>query len=231
MFSLGLKIEKLSKRYGKGLFSRETELFRDVSFKLEAGKTFGLTGPSGTGKSTLGKIIVGLEKPSQGDVFYKGSSIFELRGSEKKVFRRKVQMMFQDPLDAFNPRKKIERSLLDILSLLKIPGSKGPDKIRLMLKTVGLNEEVLLRFPAQLSGGQLQRLALGRILLLEPAFIILDEPTSALDVSVQAQILQLLKKVQAREKLGYLLISHDEAVVRFMADYCGKLEHGSLSLA
>ncbi|MDD3042023.1 MAG: ATP-binding cassette domain-containing protein [Methanosarcinaceae archaeon] len=228
MFSLSLKIKNLSKKYGAGLFSEGTEIFREVSFTLEAGKTFGLMGPSGVGKSTLGRITAGLEKPTDGDVFYKETSIFGLAGAERTAFRRKVQLMFQDPTDAFNPRKKIDRSIFEILKLIKIPEPERPDKTRTMLETIGLSEEVLSRFPAQLSGGQLQRLALGRILLLEPAFIVLDEPTSALDVSVQAQVLHLLKQVQEKWRIGYLLISHDEAIINFMSDSRGLLENGKL---
>lgn len=228
MFSLSLRIKNLSKRYGNGLFSEGTEIFQDVSFTLEAGKTFGLMGPSGVGKSTLGRITAGLEKPSSGEVLYNEASIFGFKGPEKTAFRRKVQMMFQDPMDAFNPRKKIDRSVSEILKLIKIPEPKRPDKTQKTLETIGLAEEVLSRYPAQLSGGQLQRLALGRILLLEPAFIVLDEPTSALDVSVQAQILHLLKQVQEKWNIGYLLISHDEAVINFMSDRRGVLDNGRL---
>ena len=187
-------------------------------------------GPSGEGKSTLGRVIAGLEKPTEGTVYYNGSPLSEMKKTEHAAFRRSVQIMFQDPTDAFNPRKKIERSVSEVLTLLKTPDTEHVLKTKEMLMTIGLSEEVLSRYPSQLSGGQLQRLALGRILLLEPEYIVLDEPTSALDVSVQAQILHMLKKVQTEKSIGYLLISHDEAVIRFMSESCGSLENGQLRI-
>lgn len=225
---MSLKAEKLSKTYGSGLLGRGKCIFREVSFELEPGKTFGLMGPSGEGKSTLGRIIAGLERPTEGSVLLNGSPLTGMKKTEYATFRRRVQMMFQDPTDAFNPRKKIEHSISEVLKLFDNPETGRIRSTKEMLKTIGLPEEVLARYPAQLSGGQLQRLALGRILLLEPEYIVLDEPTSALDVSVQAQILHLLKKVQTEQGIGYLLISHDEAVVRFMSERMGMLEDGKL---
>lgn len=187
-------------------------------------------GPSGEGKSTLGRIISGIEKPTYGTVYYEGSQLPEMKKTEHMAFRRKVQIMFQDPTGAFNPKKKIGSSVFDVLKLLKIPFIEHASKTKEMLMTIGLPEEVLSRYPSQLSGGQLQRLALGRILLLEPEYIVLDEPTSSLDVSVQAQILHMLKKIQTERSIGYLLISHDEAVIRFMSDICGLLENGQLRI-
>lgn len=187
-----------------------------------------MTGPSGEGKSTLGRVIAGIEKPTYGTVYYEDSSLSEMKKTKYMAFRRKVQIMFQDPTGAFNPRKRIGSSVFDVLKLLKIPNIEHASKTKEMLITIGLSEEVLSRYPSQLSGGQLQRLAIGRILLLEPEYIILDEPTSALDVSVQAQILHMLKNVQTEKNIGYILISHDQAVIRFMSDTCGLLESGQL---
>lgn len=189
-----------------------------------------MTGPSGEGKSTLGRVIAGIEKPTYGTVYYEGSSLSEMKKTKYMAFRRKVQIMFQDPTGAFNPRKKIGSSVFDVLKLLKIPNIEHASKTKEMLITIGLSEEVLSRYPSQLSGGQLQRLAIGRILLLEPEYIILDEPTSALDVSVQAQILHMLKNVQTEKNIGYILISHDQAVIRFMSDTCGLLENRQLRI-
>jgi peptide/nickel transport system ATP-binding protein len=227
---ISLRAENLSKIYGTGLLSRGTCIFREVSFEIMPGKTFGLMGPSGEGKSTLGRIIAGLEKPTKGIVLYNGSPLSEMNKIEYSTFRCKVQIMFQDPTDAFNPRKKIVNSILEVLKLLKIPDITYISRTKEILKTVGLQEEVLSRYPSQLSGGQLQRLALGRILLLEPEYIILDEPTSALDASVQAQILHMLKKVQAEQNMGYLLISHDESVIHFMSESWGSLENKKLNV-
>ncbi|AKB55842.1 MULTISPECIES: ABC transporter ATP-binding protein [Methanosarcina] len=230
MFSISLRADSISKTYGKGLLSKGKCIFREVSFEIRSGETFGLMGPSGEGKSTLGRVIAGLEKPTYGTVYYGSSPLPEMNKTEHITFRRKVQIMFQDPTGAFNPRKKIGSSVFDVLKLLQIPHIEHASKTKEMLMTIGLPEEVLSRYPSQLSGGQLQRLELGRILLLEPEYIVLDEPTSALDVSVQAQTLHMLKKVQAEKSIGYLLISHDEAVIRFMSDSCGLLENRQLRL-
>lgn len=228
MFSISLRADSISKIYGAGLLSEGRCVFQNVSFEIRPGETFGLTGPSGEGKSTLGRVIAGIEKPTYGTVYYEGSSLSEMKRTKYMAFRRKVQIMFQDPTGAFNPRKKIGSSVFDVLKLLKIPNIEHASKTKEMLITIGLSEEVLSRYPSQLSGGQLQRLAIGRILLLEPEYIILDEPTSALDVSVQAQILHMLKIVQTEKNIGYILISHDQAVIRFMSDTCGLLESGQL---
>ncbi|MDI9395964.1 MAG: ABC transporter ATP-binding protein [Euryarchaeota archaeon] len=227
---MALKAENVSKTYGSGLLGSRKCIFREVSFELEPGKTFGLMGPSGEGKSTLGRIVAGLESPTSGTILLNGNPLLGMKKAEYTAFRRRVQMMFQDPTDSFNPRKRIEQSISEVLKLLNSPESKRLQSTKEMLKTIGLPKEVLARYPSQLSGGQLQRLALGRILLLEPEYIVLDEPTSALDVSVQAQILHLLKKVQAEEGIGYLLISHDEAVIRFMSERIGMLKKGKLDM-
>jgi peptide/nickel transport system ATP-binding protein len=230
VFSISLRADRISKTYGGSLLSAGKCIFQDVSFEIMPGKTFGLMGPSGEGKSTFGRVIAGLEKPTAGTVYYNGSLLSELKKTEHTAFRRGVQIMFQDPTDAFNPAKKIGHSVSEVLALLRVPKVKHASKTEEMLRTTGLQEEVLSRYPSQLSGGQLQRLALGRILLLDPEYIILDEPTSALDVSVQAQILHMLKKVQIERNTGYILISHDEAVIRFMSDICGVLEDGQLKI-
>lgn len=227
VFSVGLRAKNLARTYRTGLW-REKCIFSEVSFELKPGKTFGLMGPSGEGKSTLGRIVVGLENPTEGTVCFNGKALSGMKKAEYAVFRRNVQMMFQDPTEAFNPRKRIEHSIFEVLNLLKITETEHALRTKKLLETVGLSEELLFRYPSQLSGGQLQRLALGRILLLEPEYIVLDEPTSGLDVSVQAQILHMLKQVQAEKSIGYLLISHDEAVIRFMSESCGLLENGQL---
>jgi peptide/nickel transport system ATP-binding protein len=230
VFSISLSADRLSKNYRTGFQSAEKVIFREISLEINPGKTFGLMGPSGEGKSTLGRVIAGLEKPTSGSIYYNGARIIGMNKTEHTAFRRRVQIMFQDPTDAFNPRKKIGHAISEVLALLRVPETEYASKIEEMLRTAGLPEEVLFRYPSQLSGGQLQRLALGRILLLDPEYIVLDEPTSALDVSVQAQILHMLKEVQTERKIGYLLISHDEAVIRFMSDSYGELEKGHLKI-
>ena len=230
MFPIPLRADRLSKTYGASFLSTGKCIFHEVSLEIRQGETFGLMGASGEGKSTLGRIIAGIERPTSGSVYYNGYGLTEMKKIENAAFRHKVQIMFQDPADAFNPRKKIEQAISEVLKLLRVPEAGYASKIEEMLVTTGLPDEVLSRYPIQLSGGQLQRLALGRILLLNPEYIILDEPTSALDVSVQAQILHMLKRVQAERNTGYLLISHDEAVIRFMSDSYGVLENGQLKI-
>ncbi|HIH75464.1 MAG TPA: ATP-binding cassette domain-containing protein [Methanosarcina sp.] len=230
MFSISLRADRLSKTYEAGLLSTGKCIFREVSFEIRSGKTFGLMGSSGEGKSTLGRVVAGLEKATTGSVYYKGTPLTLMKKNEKIAFRRKVQIMFQDPTDAFNPRKKIGHAISEVLALLGVPEARHSSKTEEMLITTGLPKEVLSRYPSQISGGQLQRLALSRILLLDPEYIVLDEPTSALDVSVQAQILHMLKEVQTERNTGYLLISHDEIVIRFMSDSYGVLENGQLKI-
>ncbi len=208
----------LGKIYESGLiFKKQSLLFQDISLVIEEGRTLGLMGPSGIGKTTLGMIMAGMERPTSGHVFYQGKDIEDLKGKELIAFRRQVQMVFQDPQGSLNPRKSIERSIHEVLSLLGIPRKEWQERTKEALERVGLSEEMLCRYPGQISGGQCQRVALSRVLLLHPKVMILDEPTSALDISVQAQILNLLKDIQRDMGLGYLLISHQPEVIGFMA--------------
>jgi peptide/nickel transport system ATP-binding protein len=204
--------------YESGLiFKKRHAALEGISLEMEAGKTVGLMGPSGSGKTTLGKILAGLERPTSGRIFFAGKEIGSMSGRETAAFRRAVQMVFQDPEGSLNPRKSIGQSIAEVLALLKIPSRRWQEMTEEILKKVGLSDELLCRYPAQISGGQCQRVALGRVLLLQPQAIILDEPTSALDISVQAQILNLLKDLQRDLGLAYLLISHQPEVIRFMA--------------
>jgi peptide/nickel transport system ATP-binding protein len=213
-----LKAENVGKAYESGLiFKKRHQILQGISLEMEEGRTLGLMGVSGSGKTTLGKILAGLESPSSGRVLFGGKDIWHLRGREFLAFKRQVQMVFQDPEGSLNPRKSIERSIHEVLGLLKIPPREWRDRTGAILEMVGLSEELLCRYPAQISGGQCQRVALGRVLLLHPKVMILDEPTSALDISVQAQILNLLKDLQQDLGLAYLLISHQPEVIRFMA--------------
>jgi peptide/nickel transport system ATP-binding protein len=225
-----LKAEDLSRVYESGLiFKKRHVALQGISLEMEEGKTLGLMGVSGSGKTTLGKMLAGLEKPSRGKVFFAGKDLQSMSSKEYAVFRRAVQMVFQDPEGSLNPRKSIERSIHEVLGLLKIPSREWQDKTREMLHMVSLSEELLCRYPSQISGGQCQRVALGRVLLLRPQVIILDEPTSALDISVQAQVLNLLKDLQRDLGLAYLLISHQSEVIRFMAHETIILEGGRTS--
>jgi peptide/nickel transport system ATP-binding protein len=225
-----LKMEDVGKAYESGLiFKKRHVALQGMTLEMAEGKTLGLMGVSGSGKTTLGMMLAGLERPSWGRILFAGEDIWRLRGREFLAFRRQVQMVFQDPEGSLNPRKSIERSIHEVFSLLKIPSREWRDRTGEILEMVGLSEELLCRYPAQISGGQCQRVALGRVLLLHPRVIILDEPTSALDISVQAQILNLLKDLQQELGLAYLLISHQPEVIRFMAHETIVLESGGIS--
>jgi peptide/nickel transport system ATP-binding protein len=226
MCALQLEIQNISKAFQTGLFTRKPRcILEDISFKVEKGQTFGIGGESGTGKTTLGKIIAAIEKPTSGEIFFQGNPLKGMKREEFSKFRKKVQMMFQDPEGSLNPKKTIKKSMEEVLDLIKIPKEKWPSSIRESFQTVGLDEEILVRYPNEVSGGQNQRVALARILLLEPEIIVLDEPTSALDLSVQAQILNLLKDLQRQKGLTYIFISHDLDVVKFMCHETGIIEN------
>ena len=188
-----------------------------VSFDIRKGETLGLVGESGSGKTTVGRLILRLIEPTDGKVFFDGKDVFSLRGAELKAFRRRAQMIFQDPYASLDPRMTVFNIIMEPL---KVHGIKVEDPeefvVRLLYK-VGLNETHLYRFPHEFSGGQRQRIAIARALALNPEFMVLDEPTSALDVSVQAQILNLLKDLQREYGFTYLFISHDLGVVRYMS--------------
>lgn len=225
-----LKAQNVSKVYREGLFFRRgRSVLRDVTVEIEEGHTLGLFGPSGSGKTTLARILAGLERPSSGAVIFNGRDLRDMRGHEFTGFRRSVQMVFQDPESSLNPMKSIGRSLGEVLDLLRIPRGERAGIMKEALEGVGLSEEVLCRFPRQLSGGQNQRIALARALLLDPKILILDEPTASLDVSVQAQILNLLKDIQRRRGIGYLYISHHPSVMGFMSDSVCELHEGMVT--
>jgi oligopeptide/dipeptide ABC transporter ATP-binding protein len=189
-----------------------------ISFSVEEGQTLGIVGESGSGKTTLGLLVMRLLRLTSGDILYRGESITELEGEKKRLFRRKAQIVFQDPFSSLNPRMIIR----DIIGrALKVQGivdrQEIVDRVRKVLQEVGLREEHLSRYPHEFSGGQRQRIAVARALVTNPDFILLDEPTSALDVSVQAQILNMLKKLQKEKNLTYLFITHDLSVVKHMS--------------
>lgn len=231
MSALLLEAHSVSKNFATGmLFKKYAPILHDVSLGIKAGKTVGIVGDSGTGKTTLGKILVGVEPFTQGEVRFHGKSLATMKKDEFVYFRRKVQMMYQNPEGALNPLKTIEPLFYEVTALIKIPKAERKKRIGAVLTMVGLSPEILSRYPCELSGGQNQRVALGRILLLEPEVIILDEPTSALDISVQAQILHLLKDIQKKKEIGYLFISHDIDVVKFMCDEVAVLDNGNLHI-
>lgn len=186
-----------------------------VSFEIKPGETFGLVGESGSGKSTLGKTLLCLEEPSSGEVFFEGENISLFSSKERKEFRKKAQVIFQDPYASLNPRMTVEDILKEPFEIHGIEA--GPEKIAELLQLVHLDPAFAYRFPHELSGGQKQRIGIARALALMPKFIVCDEPISSLDVSVQAQIVLLLKKLQAQFGLTYLFISHDLRMVKYIS--------------
>ena len=199
----------------------------DVSLDVMEGETLGLVGESGCGKSTTGRAIIQLPRPSSGTVMFEGRDLTQLKGEELRMIRRRMQLIFQDPVSSLNPRRRVR----DIVAEpLVIAGEKEARRHRVneVLETVGLDPDVSDRRPHQFSGGQCQRVSLARALIVDPTLLICDEPVSALDVSVQAQILNLLEDMKARYGLTMLFISHDLSVVKNISDrvmvmYLGKL--------
>lgn len=201
-----------------------------VSLAIRKGQTLGIVGESGSGKSTLAKIMTAIETQTSGNVEYMGQDLREMTREQKKAYRREVQIVFQDSNSSLNPKKTIGWLLEEPLHIHKIDQSKISyrEKVITMLKEVGLNESYLTRYPSELSGGQRQRVNIALALILEPTVVIADEPVSALDVSVQAQILNLLNKLQDQHDLTYVFISHDLGVVYYMSDYIVVMKDGKI---
>ncbi|RZU34207.1 ABC transporter ATP-binding protein [Blastococcus saxobsidens] len=201
-----------------------------VDLSIARGSTYGLVGESGCGKSTLGRAILRLEEPTAGEVLFDGTDVASLKGEALRTMRRRMQMVFQDPLGSLDPRQNVESLLSEPLRAHGLGGGTAgiAEKIRGLLDAVGLPSAALRRYPHEFSGGQRQRIGIARAIALEPDLLIADEPVSALDVSVQAQVLNLLEELQERLGLTYLVIAHDLAVVRHISDVVGVMYLGSL---
>jgi peptide/nickel transport system ATP-binding protein len=201
----------------------------DVSFAIPKGETFGLVGESGCGKTTVGRLIVGLEKPSAGAIVVDGRDLASLSSRERRRQARLVQLMFQDSYASMDPRMRVATILREPLVIQRV-GNRSAQAARVaeLLDEVGLPQAAAERYPHEFSGGQRQRLGLARALMLRPSMIVADEPVSALDVSIQAQILNLMQDLQHEHGLTYLFISHDLSVVRYMADTIGVMYLGKL---
>jgi oligopeptide/dipeptide ABC transporter ATP-binding protein len=201
----------------------------DVSFELAAGQTLGLVGESGCGKTTIGKMIVALERPNSGSVLLDGADVSRMHGGELRKVRRDLQLMFQDPYSSLDPRMRVGSIIREPLQIQGIGSSKAQrDRVFELLAEVGLPRNSVERYPHEFSGGQRQRIGLARALTLNPKVIVADEPVSALDVSIRAQVLNLMRRLQAAHGLSYVVISHDLAVVKYLAERIGVMYLGKL---
>jgi oligopeptide/dipeptide ABC transporter ATP-binding protein len=200
-----------------------------VDLAIRQGESFGLVGESGSGKTTVGKTILRLIEPTEGEILFEGEDLCGLSESEMRKHRSEMQMIFQDPYSSLNPRMTVKRIVGEPLVVHKwAKGSALDEKVRELIDVVGLMEDHLYRYPHEFSGGQRQRIGIARALALEPKMLVLDEPTSALDVSVQAQVLDLLLQLQQRLNLTYLFISHDLAVIRYICDRVALMYQGRI---
>ena len=207
----------------------------DVSIHINEGETFGLVGESGCGKSTLGKVLLNLIPPTSGEVLFEGVDITKLSERELFTYRRQMQIIFQDPYSSLNPRMSVQQIIAEALETHRIYKTKNEttERVKELLRKTGIRPEFMNRYPHQFSGGQRQRVGIARALALEPRLIVCDEPVSALDVSIQSQILNLLRDLQSEMNLTYLFISHDLSIVHYLSDrvcvmFLGKIcEYGA----
>jgi peptide/nickel transport system ATP-binding protein/oligopeptide transport system ATP-binding protein len=231
-----IDVEDLRKHFPvqKGAFSRKEWLkaVDGVSFSLQEGGVFALVGESGSGKSTVARLILRLLSPTSGRILFKGRNIPDLKGNSLQDFRKSVQIIFQDPFASLNPRMTVRDTVAEPLKIHKLARTHElQDRVVSILKSVGLQPDILTRYPHEFSGGQRQRICIARALAVSPEVLIADEPLSALDVSIQAQILNILQRLQQRSRISFLFISHDLRVVQYFSDevavmYLGKIvEH------
>lgn len=227
-----LKIENVGKIYkSSSLFFRKKAnvALKDINFSIYKGEIFGLVGESGSGKTTLANIILRLIKANQGKVFFKGKDISTFSKEELFEYRRELQVVFQNPYSALNPKKTIGFALKEILNIHNLYSEEEKNqRVSKVLKDIELEEDILNQYPGNLSGGQKQRIAIGQALIINPEFLIIDEGVSALDVSIQAQILNLIKSLQEEYNFTCLFISHDLNVISYLCDRIGVLYKGEL---
>ena len=229
-----LKVENLKTFFpvAASLFGKKKYLkaVNDVSFEVFENETFGLVGESGCGKSTLGRTIVKIYDPTEGKIWFKGNDISTLKGEDLKKFRKEAQMIFQDPYASLNARMTVGEIIKEPMDIhgLYSSNKEKEEKASELLEIVGLKPDHIRRYPHEFSGGQRQRISIARTLALDPSFIVCDEPISALDVSIQAQIINLLEKIQAERNISYLFIAHDLGAVKHISKRIGAMYLGSL---
>ena len=223
-----LQVEHLKQYFtiGKG---KTVKAVDDISFAIRRGETFGLVGESGCGKPTTGRSILGITRPTSGKIFFYFADISTFNKAQRLQFKKNAQMIFQDPYACLDPRMTISSIIKEGMEVhFHYSKKEADEKVRDLLGKVGLTDDYASRFPHELSGGQRQRIGIARALAVEPEFIVCDEPIAALDVSIQAQVVNLLMKVQEENKHAYLFISHDLSMVRHISDHIGVMYLGSL---
>lgn len=231
-----LEIRNLKKyftiRNSKSFFNTNPDILKavdDVSFDIYEGETFGLVGESGCGKTTLGRTIMRLYDPTSGEIKFQGTDIAQMNAKELSPFRKEMHMIFQDPYASLNPRMTVSEIIMEsMVNDSELPANKRKERVLELLELVGLNSDHAARFPHEFSGGQRQRVGIARSLAANPKFIVCDEPISALDVSIQAQVVNLLKDLQHRLGLTYLFIAHDLSMVQYISDRVGVMYLGKM---
>lgn len=228
-----IRVEHLKKSFRvKGNFLEKKQYVRavnDVSFSIEKGETLGIVGESGCGKSTLGRTILKIYQPEEGHIYFEGTDLTDLSEKQMHPYRKKMQMIFQDPYASLNPRFTVGEMIAEPMEIYRMYGRKERmERVRELMEVVGLKPDHIQRYPHEFSGGQRQRIGIARTLALNPEFIVCDEPFSALDVSIQAQIINLLEKIQDEQKISYIVVAHNLNAVRHISHNIGVMYLGRL---